>query len=112
MSTQEFEERRKATFPRKKRRYHVGFDLEGCSCNGFSHDVSASGIFVRSIRLPKPGEILTLTVRLSGGVILTMRCKVVRTHRVSGTLSSVRPSGFAVQSIDAPEGYYQLLATL
>jgi hypothetical protein len=45
-------------------------------------------------------------------MVLTMRCKVVRTHRVSGTLSSVRPSGFAVQIIDAPEDYYLLLATL
>jgi hypothetical protein len=106
------EERRSVSFPRKKRRYLVEYSLEGSSCNGFSHDVSASGIFVRSARLPDPGTNLTLSVHLPGGSRLTVRCKVVRTHRVPGRLSTVKPSGFAVRIIDAPEDYYQLLATL
>ena len=35
-------------FARKKRRFLVEFNLRGAACTGFTYDVSASGIFVRS----------------------------------------------------------------
>ena len=106
------EERRTSSFPRKKRRFLVEFSLQGTSCTGFSHDVSASGIFVRSVRLPDLGTNLTLSVHLPGGKRFMVRCKVVRTRKVPGNLSTLLPSGFAVRITSAPEEYYQMLTTL
>jgi hypothetical protein len=105
-------ERRAYSFPRKKRRFLVQFSLKGNPCSGFSHNLSASGIFVQSVRLPDPGTNLTLTVHLPDGKPFMVFCRVVRTHRVPGTLSAVMPSGFAVRITNAPEDYFQLVATL
>lgn len=103
---------RRTGFPRRKRRFLVDFVLQGSSCSGFSHDVSASGIFIQAARLPDPGTNLTLTMHVAGSTRLTLRCKVVRTHRVPGGLARVVASGFAVCITQAPEEYYQLLTTL
>jgi hypothetical protein len=105
-------EKRTISYPRKKRRYLVEFSIDGVSCTGFSNDLSASGMFVRSARLPNPGTRLTLTLHLPGNKRTTLSCQVVRTHRVPGGLSTVRPNGFAVRIGQAPEEYFQLLATL
>lgn len=105
-------EKRTVIQPRKKRRFLVEFSLGGVSCTGFSNDLSASGIFVRSARLPNPGTGLTLIVHLPGDKRASLKCRVVRTYRVPGTLSTVKPNGFAVRIEQAPEEYFQLLATL
>ena len=54
-------------FARKKRRFLVEFSLQGAACNGFTYDVSPSGIFVRSTRLPNPGTYLTANLHLPEG---------------------------------------------
>lgn len=100
------------TFARKKRRFLVEFSLQGASCTGFTYDVSPSGIFVRSIRLPIPGTFLTANLHLSEGKRIAVRGKVVRSFRVPPALSRLIPSGFSIRLSDTPEDYFQFFATL
>ncbi len=102
----------KRSFPRSKRRYLVEFALDGSPCNGFTFDVAARGIFVRSARLPEVGASLALSLHLPDGRRLAVRGKVVRARRVPAALSRVIPSGFVIQLTDTPEDYFQLLAKL
>ena len=99
-------------FARKKRRFLVEFSLDGASCTGFTYDVSPTGIFVRSIRLPNPGTMMTANLHLSEGRRIAIRGKVVRSFRVPPALSRVIPSGFSMRLSETPEDYYQFLATL
>jgi hypothetical protein len=99
-------------FARKKRRFLVEFSLDGASCTGFTYDVSPTGIFVRSIRLPSPGTILTANLHLFEGRRIAVRGKVVRSFRVPPALSRIIPSGFSIRLSETPEDYYQFLATL
>ena len=69
-------------FARKKRRFLVEFILRGAACTGFTYDVSPTGIFVRSIRLPDPGTFLTANLHLPHGKSVAVRGKVVRSFRV------------------------------
>ena len=54
----------KRQFPRKKRRLTVEFSWARASCTGFTYDISPSGIFVRSVRIPKVGSRLTIKLHL------------------------------------------------
>lgn len=99
------------SFPRKKRRFLVEFSLLGASCTGFTYDVSPTGIFVRSIQLPKPGTLLTANLRLSASKRVAVRGRVVRSHRVPLALARLVPSGFSMRLSEMPEDYYQLFAT-
>ena len=100
------------SFARKKRRFLVEFSLQGTSCTGFTYDVSPTGIFVRSIRLPQPGTILTANLHLPDGKRIAVRGKVVRSFRVPPQLSRLIPSGFSMRLSESPEDYFQFLATL
>jgi hypothetical protein len=100
------------TFARKKRRFLVEFDLQGASCTGFTYDVSPTGIFVRSIRLPNPGTFLTANLHLSSGKRIAVRGKVLRSHRVPAALARLVPSGFSMKLSDTPEDYFQFFAAL
>ncbi|HEY3203570.1 MAG TPA: PilZ domain-containing protein [Thermoanaerobaculia bacterium] len=100
------------TTSRKKRRFLVEFDLQGARCTGFTYDVSPTGIFVRSVRLPNPGTLLTANLHLPEGKRIAVRGKVVRSFRVPAALSRLIPSGFSMLLSDTPEDYYQFLATL
>ena len=100
------------TFSRKKRRFLVEFSLQGAPCTGFTYDVSPTGIFVRSVRLPAPGTLLTASMHLSDGRRIAVRGRVVRSFRVPAALSRLIPSGFSMRLSDTPEDYYRLLATL
>jgi hypothetical protein len=104
--------RQKRAFERKKRRFLVEFTLDGTACSGFTNDVSPSGIFVRSNRLPDPGVAVSVNLHLPEGKRVVLRGKVVRSFRVPAALSRLIPSGFAVQLSDSPEDYFQFLATL
>ena len=100
------------SFARKKRRFLVEFSLQGASCTGFTYDVSPTGIFVRSIRLPPPGTILTANLHLPEGKRIAVRGKVIRSFRVPPALSRLIPSGFSIRLSESPEAYFQFLATL
>jgi hypothetical protein len=102
----------KRRFPRKKRRFLVEFRLENGGGQGFTYDVSPSGIFVRSVRIPNPGSQIAATIHFLDGKKVDLRGVVVRCFRAPASLSNVVPSGFGLQLADAPEDYFQFLATL
>jgi hypothetical protein len=98
---------------RKRRRFLVEFNPAGDKHTGFTHDMSASGMFVCSVRAPKPGQILSMTLRASKDNDLTLKGVVVRAFRGPAALAAVMPSGFGVRfSETPPEEYFRLLATL
>lgn len=99
-------------FERRKRRFLVEFTVGGAPCTGFTNDVSPSGIFVRSVRLPDPGTSVTVNLHLPDGRRIDLRGRVVRSFRVPPQLSRLIPSGFAIQLTDTPEEYFQFFATL
>lgn len=99
-------------FARKKRRFLVEFHLQGSNCTGFTYDMSPTGIFVRSIRLPKPGSYVTANLHLSAGRRISVRGRVVRSHRVPAELARLVPSGFSMSLSETPEDYFQFFATL
>src|SRR5262245_28949433 len=99
-------------FVRKKRRFLVEFQVQGSSYTGFTYDVSPSGIFVRSARLPKPGSLMTASLHVSEGRRIAVRGRVMRSYRVPPALARVVPSGFSMQLSDTPEDYFQFVATL
>jgi hypothetical protein len=100
------------SFARKKRRFLVEFSLMGANCTGFTYDVSPTGIFVRSVRLPNPGTFLTANLLVAAGKRVMVRGNVVRSFRVPPALARMVPSGFSMKLSDTPEDYFQLLATL
>src|SRR5512143_534290 len=95
------------SFARKKRRFLVEFNLQGSNCTGFTYDISPTGIFVRSIRLPALGTFLTANLHLTTGKRIAVRGRVVRSHRVPAELARLVPSGFSMSLSDTPEDYYQ-----
>ena len=99
-------------FGRKKRRFLVEFKLRGAQCTGFTYDISPSGIFVRSVRLPEPGTFMSADLHLPQGKRLTVRGKVVRSFRVPASLARLVPSGFSMKLSESPEDYFQFLSTL
>ncbi len=102
----------KRRFPRKKRRLTVEFEWNNAPCTGFTYDISAIGMFVRSTRLPKPGSRIRVTLLLPGERQLSIRGVVVRSFRVPPSLARVIPSGFCLRLLDRPEEYLQFLAAL
>lgn len=99
-------------FARKKRRFLVEFSLRGRPCTGFTYDVSPTGIFVRSIRLPDPGTVMSANLHLPEGKRVEVRGKVMRSFRVPAALARLVPSGFSIRLSDSPEDYFQFLSTL
>ncbi|MDQ6894650.1 MAG: PilZ domain-containing protein [Acidobacteriota bacterium] len=98
---------------RKRRRFLVEFEAAGIKHTGFTHDISPSGLFVCSIRAPKPGTAVAMTLRSSKDKDLKLAGVAVRSFRGPATLAGVLPSGFGVRFSQAPpEEYFQLLATL
>jgi hypothetical protein len=98
---------------RKRRRFLVEFEAEGIKHTGFTHDMSTSGLFVCTIRTPKPGTVLSMTLHLSKDRDVDLSGVVVRSFRGPAALATVMPSGFGVRFSGAPpEDYFRLLATL
>ncbi len=103
----------KARGHRKKRRFLVEFEAAGNKHTGFTYDMSPSGLFVCSIRAPKPGTTVSMKLRSSKDKDVALQGVAVRSFRGPASLAAVMPSGFGVQFSQAPpEDYFQLLATL
>jgi hypothetical protein len=104
-------ERRK--FARKKRRLTVEFQWNNAECTGFTYDISPTGIFVRSIRIPGLGMRLKSRVLLPNAKQVHLVGTVVRALRVPTSLARAVPSGFGLTMLERPpEEYLQFLATL
>jgi hypothetical protein len=97
---------------RKKRRFLIQVETPGVITTGFTYDMSAEGIFIRSIRIPLPGSTVTARLSLPDGKRLALRGWVQRSYRAPGALSRLIPSGFGLRLTDAPPDYFRFLATL
>ena len=97
---------------RRKCRYLVEWQKDGSLRTGFTHDISPTGIFIRTVYMPDNGETITVYLLLREGRKLRLRGTVVRSMRVPPNLRRYVASGFGVRLTDAPEDYFQLLAAL
>lgn len=102
----------KRAFPRHKRRLNVEWAGEGFASAGFTHDVSATGLFICSTYDPVLKMALTLTLDHPDGRKIRLRGIVVRSFRVAPSLRRAVPSGFCVRLIEATEDYFELLSDL
>jgi PilZ domain len=99
-------------FSRIRKRYLVDFVVGDRVCAGFTHDLSPTGMFICSVFLPRPGTPLRIRMRLGTTRFVTLRAKVVRSYRVPQRLARFVPSGFCVVLQNAPEEYFQFLASV
>ena len=97
---------------RRKRRYPVDWQMADSGCTGFTHDISPTGMFVRSSQVPDVGRTVALKVLLPEGQRLRVRGTVVRAYHAPANLGKFIPNGFGVRLNEAPEEYFQLLADL
>lgn len=97
---------------RRKCRYLVEWRRWGVVCTGFTHDISPTGIFIRTTHIPDNGELVTLELLVRSGWKLRLRGTVVRSFRVPPNLRRFVASGFGVRLEQAPEEYFDLLARL
>lgn len=83
--------------PRRRKRLLVDFDTTLSKTTGFTHDLSHSGVFVRTIRIPRLGKLLTAVLHLPDGRHLPIEGLVVRSYRAPAALRSVVPTGFGLR---------------
>jgi hypothetical protein len=97
---------------RKKRRFLIEIETSGAVSIGFTYDMSPEGVFIRSVRIPPPGSVVTVRLSLPDGKRVALRGRVQRSYRAPTAMSRIVPSGFGLQLTDAPEDYFRFLATL
>jgi hypothetical protein len=97
---------------RRKCRYLVEWTRWGAVCTGFTNDISPTGMFVRTTTIPDNGESVTIHLLVRAGKKLRLRGTVVRSYRVPANLRRYVASGFGVRLDEAPEEYFELLASL
>ncbi len=97
----------KRTAPRHQVEMLVEFDLGGSWERGVTGEISRSGMFVRSPRVPSVGPAVNLTVHLPGGRELLLKGRVVPTGE-----DPARPVGFGVRLTEKPGEYDEFLTRL
>ena len=103
----------KRQFARKKRRLTVEFHWNKTACMGFTYDISLTGIFIRSIRIPTPGTRLKIRIVQPNAKEIPIVGAVVRSFRVPSALARSVPSGFCLKILESPpEEFLQLLAAI
>ena len=102
----------KRASPRQRLRMIVNFETAGWRTTGITHDVSRTGIFVRTIRIPRVGSEVTLNVHLAEGREVELSGKVMRSYSAPGTLRFVVPSGFGIRLGRNSEGYRAFVVAL
>ena len=97
----------KRTAPRHRVEMLVEFDLGGSWERGVTGEISRSGMFVRSPRIPNVGPAVNLTVHLPGGRELLLKGRVV-----PASDDPARPVGFGVRLTEKPGEYDEFLTRL
>lgn len=97
----------KRTAPRHRVEMLVEFDLGGSWERGVTGEISRSGMFVRSPRIPSVGPAVNLTVHLPGGRELLLKGRVV-----PASDDPARPVGFGVRLTEKPGEYDEFLTRL
>ena len=97
--------------PRRRRRLVVDFDTTVSRTTGFTNDLSRSGMFVRTVRIPRIGKVIRAVLHAPGGLTVPVEGTVVRTFRAPGALRGLIPSGFVLRvAPDHPPEYDELAA--
>lgn len=97
---------------RHARRLKVRFGDAGSEAfpySGLTHDVSATGLFVTSSHVPRPGTRLHLEVFLPGEHPLFVEGVVSRLVLVPPELRSIRQQGFGVRYLQGGELLHELV---
>jgi hypothetical protein len=102
----------KRASPRRRLRMIVNFEVAGWRTTGITHDVSRTGLFVRTIRIPRIGSMVTLNVHLAEGREIELSGKVMRSYSAPGTLRFVVPSGFGIRLGKNTDGYKAFVVEL
>jgi hypothetical protein len=100
----------KRTFPRKKKRLIVSFEVDGRTATGFTLDISHTGLLVSSLHLPKPGESVRVTLQLQNGRKVECEGTVVRTRRLPAALAQGHGSAFSLSLGGYHEEYARLVS--
>jgi hypothetical protein len=100
------------THPRRRKRVVVDFETGEAKTTGFTHDLSRSGLFVRTIRIPPIGKPLRAVLHLPDGGQVAVEGIVVRAYRVPPTLRSLVPSGFGLRLNLCPPEFDDFAASL
>jgi len=98
--------------PRRRIRLIVNFGGPGARTAGITFDVSRSGLFVRTVHLPRIGSVIDLTIHSTDGGQIPLTGKVVRTFSAVGTIRFVVPSGFGVRVFPRSELYERFAGSL
>ncbi|MEO8190810.1 MAG: PilZ domain-containing protein [Acidobacteriota bacterium] len=97
--------------PRRRCRLLVDFDTTLSRTTGFTHDLSKSGMFVRTVRIPRIGKVIRALLHAPGGKTVPVEGTVVRTFRAPGALRTLIPSGFVLRvAPEHPPEYDELAA--
>jgi len=99
----------KRTAPRHRVEMMVEFDQGGSRVTGVTREISRSGMFVRSARLPNGGPAVNLTVHLPGGREILLKGRVVPD---SAPEDPARPTGFGLRLTEKPDEYDDFLSRL
>ncbi len=102
----------KRAHPRRRVRLIVDFETGTGSTTGITHDISRSGLFVRTVRIPKVGARIEFVLHLSGGQAVRLSGRVMRTFSAPGTLRFVVPSGFGIRLSPGSPGYKSFVGAL
>ena len=102
----------KRVFPRLKKRLVVDIAYDGESHAAFTHDVSHTGFFVVSARLPAPGTNVVATLHLPDGKRLTLPARVVRARRVPPQLRDSMANGFSLELSGYNEDYMRFVSSI
>jgi len=97
---------------RKKRRFLIELDTPQATSVGFTYDMSADGLFIRSIRIPQPGTSVTARLSLPDGRRVALRGWVQRAFRAPAAMARLVPSGFGMRLAETPPDYSRFLSTL
>jgi hypothetical protein len=97
----------KRTAPRHRVEMLVEFDLGGSWERGVTGEISRSGMFVQSPRIPSVGPAVNLTVHLPGGRELLLKGRVVPASE-----DPAQPAGFGVRLTEKPGEYDEFVKRL
>jgi hypothetical protein len=91
----------------------LDFTVEESRITGMTWDVSLSGMFVRTSKMPQVGQKLLVNLRFPEGRQLLIQGEVVRTFEPSSLLREQLPAGFAVtvKNCESYERFVESVAT-
>jgi steroid delta-isomerase-like uncharacterized protein len=96
---------------RFRKRLQVTFEGKGGAGMGFTENVSATGMLVRSNAVCAPGTPVRGTLQLPDGGEVRFEAQVRWSHRAEGALAGLKKSSMGLRFMTPPEErFYQLLA--